>query len=66
MRDRGFLDRDGSPGYVPVATAIEHAAKNVERALALDDASSSVFVSLGGLNVLRSICWERTTYHGRT
>jgi tetratricopeptide (TPR) repeat protein len=51
----------GGRGYVPVATAIDHAARSVERARALDDASSSVFMSLGGLNVLRSIWRERMT-----
>jgi DNA-binding SARP family transcriptional activator len=43
----------GGRGYVPVARAIEHAAVNTERAQALDDASPSVFASIGGLNVLR-------------
>ena len=43
----------GGRGYVPVAVATERAANSANRALALDDALSSVRNSLGGLNILR-------------
>ena len=43
----------GGRGYMPVEVAVERAAHSADRALALDDALSSVHTSLGGVNILR-------------
>jgi tetratricopeptide (TPR) repeat protein len=43
----------GNRGYAPVADAIRCAEASVERARSLDDGASSVYTSIGGLNILR-------------
>jgi tetratricopeptide (TPR) repeat protein len=43
----------GGRGYVAVADAIAAAQASADRALSLDDTRSSVYVSLGGINILR-------------
>jgi tetratricopeptide (TPR) repeat protein len=43
----------GGRGYAPIADAINRASASAERALALDDTLSSVYTSVGGVNILR-------------
>jgi DNA-binding SARP family transcriptional activator len=43
----------GGRGYAPAEHATARATANAERALALEDSSSSVHTSLGGLNIIR-------------
>lgn len=43
----------GGRGYAPLAHAIEAAAASAERARMIDDTLSSVYTSIGGINILR-------------
>ena len=43
----------GGRGYMPLADAIAAAEASAERARILDDSLSSVFTSIGGINILR-------------
>jgi DNA-binding SARP family transcriptional activator len=43
----------GGRNYAPVDVAIQRASQSANRALALDDARSSVHTALGGVNILR-------------
>jgi len=43
----------GGRGYAPVPDVVDRALASVRRALAIDDSSSAVYTSIGGLNIIR-------------